>query len=163
MLQFSPTAFYQVPLSCFVVVVVHYGVGHWSCLFICVGFFLFWFGVSFLFFPPVYSFVILLFHIKAGKYCARHRKDDGNRDRWGKRAAMPISRDKAGKSSLVSCVWWHLSGVCQGDELLELREGMGTQGNAHKPLTVIKIPWNTGDGLCCSEIARLGQGAAHWC
>lgn len=40
---------------------------------------------------------------------------------------------------------------------------MGTQGDAHKPLMVRKIPWNTGDGLCCSEIARLGQGMYHWC
>lgn len=54
-------------------------------------------------------------------------------------------------------------GVCQGDELLELRDGMGTQGNVYKLLTVRKIPCNTGDGLCCSEIARLRQGAVHWC
>lgn len=88
MLKFSPTAFYQVPLGCFVVgVVVVFGVGDRSffSLFVCgffglvcgegvVGFFVFLFFL-------IYIFFILLFHIKAGKYYARHRKDGGDRDR----------------------------------------------------------------------------------
>lgn len=62
--------------------VVVFAVGGWRvflfCLFVvCFG----WGGRVFAFFFPISIFVILLFHIKAGEHCARHRKDDGNRDR----------------------------------------------------------------------------------
>lgn len=38
--------------------------------------------------------------------------------------------------------------MCHSDELLELRDRMGTQGNVYKLLTVRKIPGNAGHGLC---------------
>lgn len=74
MLKFSPTAFYQVPLGCFVMVFFVVGGWRFVCLFVCGIFVLVGGGGCLSFFPNIYFCYSVISHKGRETLCKAQKR-----------------------------------------------------------------------------------------